>query len=284
VQQPLAVQQSFQQPFAVQQQLQQPLGVQQAAQPIQALGTTGIATQGAVGQPIYQAQAAPVQGFSQQQFQQESRNFESNIPSAREAGNWNQLGEYGWYNQAGGQQISSGGQQIAQPMQQATGQQLYQAEPIVEQQGFSQQATSGATQQLASSTAATNLGTTQQGSNLGGYSWYNEQAGQTSTFAQPTGQGSSFAQPMTSSNFGQASFEPASMQQQASSINQPMASSSWEQQAISSTTNASNQPMGQATSELGRAATQSLEGSLSRGMQGGNQFLSSAAPVGTGAR
>jgi len=265
VQQPLAVQQTVQQPLVAQQALG---AVQQAAQPVQPLGTTTfsqpLATQGAVGQPLYQAQAAPVQGFSQQQFQQESHRFESNIPSAREAGNWNQLGENGWYNQAGGQQFS------AQPMamQQATGQQLYQAEPIVQQQGFNQAASQQASfaapsQQMASSTTGTNLAAS-QGSNIGGYSWYNEQAGQSAS--------STFAQPMMSSNLGQASSinQPASMQQ----------ASSFEQQAASSV----NQSMGQATSELGRAATQSLEGSLSHGVQGGSQFLSSAAPVGTGAR
>jgi hypothetical protein len=278
IQQPLAMQHVQQQPLAMQQvqplgvQQIQPLGVQQAAQPIQAVGATttfsqpaGIATSQVIEQPLYQGQAQ--QGFSQQHFQQESRRFE-NIPTAREAGNWNQLGEYGWYNQAGGQQISS---------QQATGQQLYQAEPIVQQQGFSQassqQASFAAPQQFASSTTGTNLAAT-QGSNLGGYSWYNE---------QPTGQGSNFAQPMASSNLGQASSwaEPSSMGQ-ASSINQ--AASSFEQQAVNTAASSFNQPMGQAASELGRAATQSVEGSLSRGVQGGSQFLPSAAPVGTGAR
>jgi len=315
LQQPLAFQQPLQQPLAFQQPLQQPLALKQpfqqplvqAAQPIQAAGVAtfqaaqpaGITTQNIIGQPIYQAQAAPLQGFSQQQapnlgLQQEwqsSQRFEpSGIPTAREAGNWNQLGEYGWYNRFGEQQYPSKG--MASGMQQVTGQQLYQAEPILQQQGFnravSQQlpqgqqagqasfAAAAATPQLASPAKESLAAAPDRNLNVGGYSWYNEQAGQTSTFAaQPLGQASSFA-------------EPSSLiQGQASSLNQPMAASSFEQQAASSAASGFNQQMGQATSELGRASQSvgNIEGSLSRSMQAGSQFLQpSTAPIGTGAR
>jgi hypothetical protein len=253
--------------------------VQSAVQPIQAVGATafqatqpaGITTQNIIGQPTYQAQAAPLQGFSQQQV-----SGVTGIPTAREAGNWNQLGEYGWYNRSGGQQYASTG--MAGGMQQVTGQQLYQAEPTLQQQGFnravSQQFPQGQQAGQASFVAAT-----PQSASF---------TGQTTTFAaQPSGQAGSFAQPMASSNLGQASSfaEPSAMQSQgqASFINQPMAASSFEQQAASSAASGFNQQMGQATSELGRAS-QSV-GNIERSMQAGSQFLqSSTAPIGTGAR